>query len=106
MFFFHLEPPELLPLTFGADIMNENDFAQVSCIVRKGDQPLSISWAFHGANISSDLGIIVSPIGSKGSMLLIPSIGHKHGGNYTCTANNLAGSRSETVNLKVNGNHL
>lgn len=86
--------------------MNENDFAQVSCIVRKGDQPLTISWSFHGANISSDHGIMISQIGSKGSMLLIPSVGHKHGGNYSCTVKNNAGSRTETVNLKVNGNYF
>lgn len=83
--------------------MNENDFAQVSCIVRKGDEPLSISWSFHGASISSHLGIMTSPIGSRGSMLLISSVGHKHRGNYTCSAKNSAGTESQTVELKVNG---
>jgi len=101
-----LEPPELLPLSFGADIMNEKDFAQVSCIVRKGDEPLTVSWSFHGGSITSNIGIITSPIGSRGSMLLISSVGHKHRGNYTCTAKNSAGVKFETVELKVNGNHF
>ena len=98
------EPPELLPLSFGSDIMNENDFAQVSCIVRKGDEPLTVSWSFHGGSITSALGIMTSAVGSRGSMLLISSVGHKHRGNYTCTAKNDAGIKFETVELKVNGN--
>ena len=98
-----LEPPEMLPLSFGAAVMSEGDFAQVSCIVRRGDDPLSIAWSFHGSNITSDLGIVTAPIGQRGSMLIISSIGHRHRGNYTCTAKNEAATMSETVELKVNG---
>ena len=83
--------------------MNEKDFAQVSCIVRKGDEPLTISWSIHGESISSSLGIMTTPIGSRGSMLLITSVGHKHRGKYTCTASNTAGTESKSVNLEVNG---
>ena len=68
-----------------------------------GDEPLSISWSFHGQGISSDLGILISPIGSRGSMLIISSVGHRHSGEFTCTARNEAGSKSETAMLKVNG---
>lgn len=93
----------VLPLSFGAEILDEGAFAQVSCIVSKGDKPLQISWAFHGGMITSDLGIITTPIGSQGSMLLISNVKHHHRGNYTCTAKNKAGVRSQTVNLKVNG---
>ena len=98
-----LEPPEMLPLSFGAAVMSEGDFAQVSCIVRRGDDPLSIAWSFHGSNITSDLGIMTTPIGGRGSMLVIQSVGHKHRGTYTCKASNIAGVRIETVELKVNG---
>ena len=99
-----LEPPQLLPLSFGTPVMNEGDFAQVSCIVRQGDQPLTISWSFHGSNITSDLGITTMPTGPMGSLLMIPSVGHKHRGSYTCKAVNIAGVRTETVKLNVNGN--
>ena len=85
--------------------MDEGSFAQVSCIVNKGDQPLSISWSFHGSNITSDLGIVTTPIGQQGSMLVIPSVGHKHRGSYTCKVSNQAGVRSETVQLRVNGSY-
>ena len=83
--------------------MDEGGFAQVSCIVTKGDQPLTISWFFHGSHITSDLGIMTSPIGGRGSMLIIGSIAHKHAGNYTCSAKNEAAIVTNTVELKVNG---
>ena len=93
----------MLPLSFGRDIMDEGGFAQVSCIVTKGDQPLSISWSFHGSSITSDLGITTMPMGPTASSLMIPSVGHKHRGNYTCKAVNAAGTRTQTVELRVNG---
>ena len=95
----------MLPLNFGADVMDEGSFAQLSCIVNQGDEPLKISWSFHGEEISSSLGIVTSPIGSRGSMLLISKVGHHHRGNYTCKASNGAGTRSETAELKVNGRY-
>jgi hypothetical protein len=83
--------------------MNAGDFGQVSCIVRRGDDPLLISWSFHGSSITPELGIITTPIGGRGSMLVIPSVGHKHRGNYTCKASNAAGVRTQTVGWNVNG---
>jgi hypothetical protein len=91
------------PLSFGGDILNEGDFTQVSCLVRKGDQPLTISWSFHGSNITSELGIVTTPLGRRGSSLMIPTVGHKHRGTYTCKASNAAGVQIERVELKVNG---
>lgn len=93
----------MLSLAFGKKVMSEGDFAQVSCIAAKGDQPIAFTWTFHGSNITSDLDIITTPIGTKGSMLIISSVDYKHRGSYTCTAKNSAGSRKQTANLKVNG---
>ena len=83
--------------------MNQGASAQLLCIVTQGDQPLSISWSFHGSNITSDLGITTMPTGPMGSLLMIPSVGHKHRGTYTCKASNKAGVRTESVELNVNG---
>ena len=83
--------------------MDEGSFAQVSCIVTKGDQPLTISWSFHGHDISSDLGIITTPLGNMGSSLMITSVGHKHRGTFTCKASNQAGNTTQSVELRVNG---
>ena len=84
-------------------MVDEGNFAQLSCIAMTGDEPLSISWTFHGQDISIDLGILISPIGTRGSMLVISRVGHSHSGEFTCTAKNEAGAKSETAVLKVNG---
>ena len=96
-------PPQILPLTFGQDVLDAGSFAQLSCIVAKGDEPLKISWAFHGHELSEGLGIITSPLGTRGSSLMIPSVGDAHRGNYTCQVVNTAGKRQKTVELCVNG---
>lgn len=83
--------------------MDEGSLAQVSCIAAKGDEPLTLSWTFHGSKISSDSGIIITPVGSKISMLLISSVNYQHNGIYTCTAKNHAGQKSMSTELKVNG---
>ena len=75
----------------------------MSCIVTEGDEPLTIGWTFHGHTLSEDLGIITTALGTRGSSLMIPSVGHKHRGDYTCKAANTAGTRTQSVELRVNG---
>ena len=76
----------------------------MSCIVSEGYEPLVLSWTFHGQDISSDLGITTMSMGTRGSALIIQSVGHRHRGNYSCQAKNSAGTKFETIELKVNGN--
>ena len=105
-YYFYLVPPELIPLTFGKDVVDEGNFAQLSCIAMVGDEPLSISWTFHGEDIRADLGILTSPVGRRGSMLIISSVGHRHSGQYTCTVSNQAGTQARTALLRVNGREI
>ena len=83
--------------------MNEGDFAQISCIVTSGDQPLTISWSFHGSEGEGDGGITTTNLGSRMSLLVIEKVEHHHQGLYTCQAKNGAGISSYTAELKVNG---
>ena len=92
-----------MPLNFGSDVLDEGEFAQLLCIVRKGDEPLTLSWALKGAKISSGPGLTTSSLGTRTSMLTINSVGYRHSGTYTCTAKNHAGVISQTAELKVNG---
>lgn len=101
--FLFLEPPELVPISFGKDIFDEGASAQILCSVSTGDEPLSITWSFHGINISSDSGIVTSNFGSKTSFLMIQSVTHGHKGTYTCLAKNKAGAASSSAELRVNG---
>ena len=68
-----------------------------------GDTPLTLTWSFHGNNISSDSGILTSNLGMMTSILMINSVDHGHRGSYTCLAKNKAGVSSSTAELKVNG---
>jgi len=92
-----------MPLSFGKDVLDEGDFAQLLCIVHKGDEPLTITWALKGDVISSEPGLSTTTLGTRTGMLTIQSVGFRHAGLYTCTAKNQAGSVSETAVLKVNG---
>ena len=56
--------PLLAPLTFGREVVDSGDFAQLSCIAMKGDEPMSISWSFHGAKGDPGPGILTTPIGN------------------------------------------
>ena len=98
-----IELPTIMPLTFGRDILNEGQFAQVVCIVTEGDEPLKLSWSLQGETVSSEAGLSTTSLGTRTSMLTIQSVGYRHSGIYTCTASNHAGSRSESVRLRVNG---
>ena len=103
MFLNLTELPTIMPLTFGRDVLNEGQFAQVVCIVTEGDEPLKITWSLQGETVSSEAGLSTTSLGTRTSMLTIKSIGYRHSGIYTCTAANHAGARSESVRLRVNG---
>lgn len=100
---FIIEPPEILPISFGKDVVNEGDFGQLVCTVIRGDEPLSFTWSLQGAVVSSEPGLITSQLGSRTSILMINSVGHRHSGMYTCNVSNLAGTLASTAELKVNG---
>ena len=42
---FCLELPEMVPFTFGDKPVNQGDFVQLTCNVRRGDKPLSLTWS-------------------------------------------------------------
>ncbi len=98
-----LEPPAIVPINFGKDIFDEGSLAQLLCTVSDGDEPLTITWSFHGNDISSDSGIMTNNFGTKTSILMIQSVTHGHRGMYTCLAKNHAGTAVSSAELKVNG---
>ena len=97
------ELPLITPFSFGIDSVDEGEFVQVTCNVRRGDLPLSVSWSLEGDTISSEPAITTTMIGVRTSILMISSVGYRHNGKYTCIAKNDAGTSFESTVLKVNG---
>lgn len=95
----------MLPFEFGEEPANAGDMASISCAVSKGDQPLNISWIFNGQLIlpKNDLGIVLTSINKKTSILNIDSVSGVHRGTYHCVATNSAGSANHSAILEVNG---
>ena len=99
------ELPEIVPFTFGEKPINQGEFAQLMCVIRKGDRPLSITWSLKGDIISSDPVLTTTMIGLQTSLLSIASVDYQHSGVYTCRAENPAGVRTHSAELLVNGNY-
>ena len=97
------EPPSIVPFSFGRKVVDEGDFAQVTCSISKGDEPLKVSWSLKGDVVSSEPSLTTTMIGKRTSILIIDSVGYRHSGVYTCHSSNKAGSVSYSTELRVNG---
>lgn len=79
------------------------------CSVTKGDQPLKFLWTFQERNegpienVTTNGGIVITRLNPKISTLSIESVKARHRGNYTCYAQNRAGSASHSAYLAING---
>ena len=100
---FFLEPPQIIPISFGKEIVDEGSHGMLLCSVVMGDPPFSFTWSLHGDIVHTEPGLTTNQIGGRASMLTIDSIGHRHSGKYTCTVSNKAGQTSESTMLRVNG---
>jgi hypothetical protein len=103
LFEFLTEPPKIIPISFGQEIVDEGSHGMLLCSVVMGDPPFSFTWSLHGDIVHTEPGLTTNQIGGRASMLTIDSIGHRHSGKYTCTVSNIAGQVSESTTLKVNG---
>lgn len=97
------EPPQIVEFSFGSEAVNEGEFVQVTCNVKRGDEPLKISWSLKGDVVSSEPAITTTMIGTRTSFLMINSVGYRHSGEYTCIAQNAAGTAYHSTQLRVNG---
>ncbi|KAG8228359.1 hypothetical protein J437_LFUL006810 [Ladona fulva] len=97
-------PPAISPFAFGE--LSEGERVKVSCSVKRGDLPLSISWMKDFQPLSHDLDITVRDTEEYSSILAISSVTSRHSGNYTCVARNPARESTRTAELIVTGNVL
>ena len=104
LIFVFLEPPQIIPFTFGKPVIDSGEFAQLTCVVSKGDMPISITWSLKGQELNSGPSITTNMLGQRASILVISSVDYSHVGEYTCRATNPAGSVTHSAILRVNGN--
>ena len=97
------EPPEIVPFTFGSESIDQGKYAQLTCVIRSGDQPMTITWSLKGDIINSDPTLSTTMLGNQASILIITLVDYQHSGLYTCRAENAAGITTYSAELKVNG---
>ncbi|KPI92826.1 Down syndrome cell adhesion molecule-like protein CG42256 [Papilio xuthus] len=97
-------PPQITPFEFGEEILNEGETASVSCVMNKGDLPVTFQWLFNGEEIKphNSLNIVLTTISKKTSIMNIESVNYAHRGSYTCRLKNAAGETNHTTLLSVN----
>jgi len=98
-----LEPPKIVPFSFGSDIADFGAFAHLTCIISHGEMPVTITWSLNGQEVNSGPSITTTMLGTRTSMLIISSVDYSHVGEYTCRATNVAGLVTQSTQLKVKG---
>ena len=100
---FSIVLPIILPFEFGEEPFDIYSATTVSCAVTKGDLPITIAWLFNDRQIHSGDGVLITNSGHRISILSIESVQPRHAGNYSCVANNKAGSAEYSSILNVMG---
>lgn len=94
--------PRIEPFHFPENL-HSGQAVQVSCFVTEGDTPVKLSWRVNGKKLLATEQINFYNVRKKGSLLLIDPLTEEQTGNYTCAAENKAGSVDFTAQLSVNG---
>lgn len=99
--------PKIAPFTSGAEAFYPGDYCTLQCTIINGDHPLLVYWYFNQQKLNEtqaqQMGIQISKMGSRSSVLTIESVQGQHAGNYTCFGKNAAGVTNYTATLVVNG---
>lgn len=83
-----------------------DQYLSISCAISDGDLPIHIYWTFNHQAITLAHDVSISKIGKRNNLLSIENVNGRHAGNYTCHAENNAGSTTYTAELKVIGTSL
>ncbi|KAL1428795.1 hypothetical protein MTO96_002516 [Rhipicephalus appendiculatus] len=96
--------PAIEPFSYPASL-REGQRASVMCAVISGDLPINISWTKDGEPITESnpdtAGILVNTVSGFTSTLLFKALRLEYRGNYTCVAQNDAGSASHSAVMVI-----
>lgn len=98
-----LVAPQIAPFDFGYDAVHSGQSVQVQCFVSEGDLPVTLEWHLNEKPLEDFPEISTLVVGKRSSILSIDSVSYTHAGNYTCRANNQAGTATFSSELQVNG---
>lgn len=96
-------PPLVVPISFGEEVVNWGDMVSVTCTVPKGDFPIDISWLLNNKSVDSNSVMSILRTNKRISQLSIESVQAEHSGQYSCFAQNRAGTALQSTVLNVNG---
>ncbi|VVC30731.1 Immunoglobulin subtype,Immunoglobulin-like domain,Immunoglobulin-like fold,Immunoglobulin subtype [Cinara cedri] len=92
--------PHIVPFSVEEKVRS-GDSIQLSCHVSKGDKPLELDWLFNDDELSSELSVSTTKLGSSSSVLTIGTLSAAHTGKYTCIASNRIGSYNYSTYINV-----
>ena len=96
-------PPKLQSPGLPSQALQQGQRVSLLCSVTDGDEPILISWQKDGAPlVSSSPDLDVTSI-EHDSILRISSLEARHAGNYSCRADNAAGSALVHSAIRVMG---
>lgn len=83
--------------------MNNGDTVSIQCTIAGGDLPVHVMWTLNGRPIEPYMDIVTQKQGKRINSLVIESVGDAHAGNFTCIAENAAGTAQHSSELVVIG---
>lgn len=96
-------PPRIIPFSFSDEALNYDETVSATCTVSGGDLPINFIWLLNRVPIEPYQDILMEKRGKRISALMIDALKASHMGNYTCLAENPAGTSEYTSPLIVNG---
>lgn len=98
-------PPVIDKFSFPSDL-REGMRTRISCVVRDGDLPITISWKKDGKPIPKHATLEIHSTDEFSSSITFRSVTSIHNGNYTCVASNAAATVNYSAELLVHGTYL
>lgn len=83
--------------------MNNGDTVSIQCTIAGGDLPVQVTWMLNDRPLESYMEIVTQKQGKRINNLMIESVSDMHAGNYTCMAENTAGTAQHSSELVVIG---
>lgn len=97
-------PPKIKPLDTDNDPLFMDEFFSIHCTAIHGDHPIDIYWLFKNETLFETDRVKIEYT-KRSSTLSIESVTGDDAGNYTCVAENKAGSTDSSTQLIVKGSN-